>query len=620
MKYLPVFVFLFLSCNRTMNHSQMDAPAIDVDVLYEAFCNRDSLQIELLEPNLLMSSEKSEINRVLLDCIETYRCFMIFDFEGINQINWEVMSVLNRNGYKEMGLFIAYNKFRAQMFSEPDSDFLNKIDSCIVLFSEFQSNCSFWSLISMKASYLQMKGYHNLALRELQNLEKQSDKFSFCANIRSSTQVELAFIYSALKMPEKSLACASLALEYSSLSSDKALSNALIARSYMELKTPEKGLVYLYRSLELEDTNNVEMMNYYKSLLIESYAILNNFAMVDSMFNSFSQSDEYRGYHKFLFFKAKALSLKNRKNFKASHENYFNALNLLDKNYLFHERIIFKDISDVHRLLGNIDSAFYYLNEYQTQEEAFTKKLNETKVAEQALMVDLSKNQADLLIEKGKSTEQKQRINSQKTTLYFVFWILFVLTVVSFILVFINRRIKKRSQRIFEEHQMIEAINKEYQNRQQIVELELQQAKQQLEAAMSSKNKISNSEKSPNLILQNQEINQDFQELDISIFLNFRFIDDQDWSNFKELFGTVYPEYLNNLLLLYPDLTLSDQKIACLHRLNMSRTDIAEIMGVSADSLRKTNQRMRSRLGIQDQSQMIAHLFKIPTHSEDVTL
>jgi DNA-binding CsgD family transcriptional regulator len=81
-----------------------------------------------------------------------------------------------------------------------------------------------------------------------------------------------------------------------------------------------------------------------------------------------------------------------------------------------------------------------------------------------------------------------------------------------------------------------------------------------------------------------------------------------------------FKELRNEQVLLYPDLTLSDQKIACLHRLNMSRTDIAEIMGVSADSLRKTNQRMRSRLGILDQSQVIAYLFKIPMHSEDVTL
>lgn len=187
--------------------------------------------------------------------------------------------------------------------------------------------------------------------------------------------------------------------------------------------------------------------------------------------------------------------------------------------------------------------------------------------------------------------------------------VLFLLT----ILIFIGWRFMKL-RRIFQEQKVI------FEERTRLVELELQQVTQQLEVAMLSKNKIQNSEKSPNLILQNQEINQDFQDLDISIFLNFRFIDDQDWSNFKELFGTVYSEYLNNLLLLYPDLTLSDQKIACLHRLNMTRTDIAEIMGVSADSLRKTNQRMRSRLGIQDQSQMIAYLFKIPTHSEDVTL
>ena len=105
-----------------------------------------------------------------------------------------------------------------------------------------------------------------------------------------------------------------------------------------------------------------------------------------------------------------------------------------------------------------------------------------------------------------------------------------------------------------------------------------------------------------------------------SIFLNFRFIDDQDCIKFKELFCAVYLEYLNNLLVLYPDLNLSDQKMACLYRLNISKSDIAEIIGVSIDSLLNTNQRMRSRLGMKGQSQKIEFLFSIPTHSEKVTV
>jgi len=93
----------------------------------------------------------------------------------------------------------------------------------------------------------------------------------------------------------------------------------------------------------------------------------------------------------------------------------------------------------------------------------------------------------------------------------------------------------------------------------------------------------------------------------------FSILTEEDWHEFKKLFSSVYPNFLANLALHYSDLTDAETRHACLLRLNKSSYEIATILAISKDSVRKSNHRLRQKMDFSEQAEMIEFLFSIPT-------
>jgi hypothetical protein len=108
---------------------------------------------------------------------------------------------------------------------------------------------------------------------------------------------------------------------------------------------------------------------------------------------------------------------------------------------------------------------------------------------------------------------------------------------------------------------------------------------------------------------ESQELNAEFDQ---SVLLNFRFSTDEDWLLYKNLFNKFYPLYQQRLIQDFPAITDGELRMACLHRLNLKNEQMAEMLCISKDSLRKTNQRLREKLNIKEQAALIDYLFSIP--------
>jgi DNA-binding CsgD family transcriptional regulator len=53
-----------------------------------------------------------------------------------------------------------------------------------------------------------------------------------------------------------------------------------------------------------------------------------------------------------------------------------------------------------------------------------------------------------------------------------------------------------------------------------------------------------------------------------------------------------------------PDMTNAEQRMAALIKLRLSGKDAARILGISPDSVRKSRQRLRQRLGLQGDEEL----------------
>ena len=88
----------------------------------------------------------------------------------------------------------------------------------------------------------------------------------------------------------------------------------------------------------------------------------------------------------------------------------------------------------------------------------------------------------------------------------------------------------------------------------------------------------------------------------IQDFSSVRILTEEDWDEFKGLFDSVHKGLLKRLLETYSDLTLADQRLFLLMKLGLSTQQIANILGVSPDSVKKGRYRLKKKIAADSDS------------------
>jgi tetratricopeptide (TPR) repeat protein/DNA-binding CsgD family transcriptional regulator len=73
---------------------------------------------------------------------------------------------------------------------------------------------------------------------------------------------------------------------------------------------------------------------------------------------------------------------------------------------------------------------------------------------------------------------------------------------------------------------------------------------------------------------------------------------EKDWEEFKMYFEKVHSSFFENMKLHFPDLNQSDLKLCALVSLNLSMKEMAELMGISPESVKMARHRLRKKLDI----------------------
>lgn len=69
-----------------------------------------------------------------------------------------------------------------------------------------------------------------------------------------------------------------------------------------------------------------------------------------------------------------------------------------------------------------------------------------------------------------------------------------------------------------------------------------------------------------------------------------------DWEQFLKSFESVHPDFNKILLQKYPNFAPNEVRMACLMRMNLESKDIAQLLNVSPDSVKKARYRMRKKM------------------------
>lgn len=265
------------------------------------------------------------------------------------------------------------------------------------------------------------------------------------------------------------------------------------------------------------------------------------------------------------------------------------------------------ELYETYKAAGRYDSALVYHEKYYDVKDRLfneerTDQLNELKVKHETELKEerLNAQEADLKLLRARSENQKIR-----TTALSIGALLLLIIAV---LVIRNQRVKMANQRALaqkkEQLHQSEIEKKEVLNER--LRLKLDHKKRELTAQallIAEKNEMLRSFKE-----QLEDISEKAEE-NTAMNTLVRKIEraetkHEDWDKFMRIFEDVHPDFAQTLQQNYAKITTNDIRLAALMRMNFSNKEIASILHISTDGLKKARYRLRKKLDLPSDENM----------------
>lgn len=98
---------------------------------------------------------------------------------------------------------------------------------------------------------------------------------------------------------------------------------------------------------------------------------------------------------------------------------------------------------------------------------------------------------------------------------------------------------------------------------------------------------------------------------DMAGFLKTQLSDSHGWEAFDTHFEKVHKDFYKNLKLEFPQLTSNDLNMCALLKLNINNKDIAQIMAISYDSVRKSQQRLSKKMNLEAEQNLRDYILQL---------
>lgn len=247
---------------------------------------------------------------------------------------------------------------------------------------------------------------------------------------------------------------------------------------------------------------------------------------------------------------------------------YLTMANNDDKLHYQHE--LYTVMSKWHAAMGHKKKAALYIDSTQTTLEAHNDNFNSLK-----LMRARQKN--NLQRRKMLMAEKQQQLQQRNLVIAIVL-LLFLGSLAAYL--FRNRYLLRK---------------------QEVKELELENTSKELEHARTRLNNFARRVKENNELiarLKKNGSNDSEQTQILREIKNSTLLTDENWIEFKQLFEQVHPGYIGRLKGVHPNLTPAQVRFMVLVKLQFSRKEMANILGISPQSLRVTWYRIRKKLDL----------------------
>ncbi|MCU0438634.1 MAG: tetratricopeptide repeat protein [Raineya sp.] len=277
------------------------------------------------------------------------------------------------------------------------------------------------------------------------------------------------------------------------------------------------------------------------------------------------------------------------------------------------KKVAYCNLAQLHKNQNQYKEAFEYLE----KEKQITDSIENFQAHKNILEVhhNYQNHQKD-----QKTTEQLQNLQKAKEV-SILSVILLVTTLIGSIIISILF-LKRKQLNAKKQHALMELEQMLFKEEQMQIQMELSQTKQQLEhrdkelttfnLSMIQKDEHLNELKQQleEIIknLEDKKVVQPLRKLKQNISVGQAH---KHWENFKFSFEQVHKSFFTRLTQKYTDITPNDLKLAALLRLNFSSKEIASFIGISEDSVKKARYRLRKKLNLEQDDNLVSFLMKV---------
>ncbi|MFV0226252.1 hypothetical protein OBK05_00965 [Empedobacter falsenii] len=190
---------------------------------------------------------------------------------------------------------------------------------------------------------------------------------------------------------------------------------------------------------------------------------------------------------------------------------------------------------------------------------------------------------------------ETERIKREKTILLKnALIIISILLIIIVLFVFISFKRKMKIQNSINDNKVLKLHNEKLKS-----ESRLNKANKTLDSY-----KIYLADKNTQIEILNKEIDNlskssnkktEEHELQLNNLLNSHLMTDENWNNFKKVFASEKADFVSYLENNFSDLTESNLRIIYLTKLGLTNIEIAHLLGITPDSVKKAKQRLRKK-------------------------
>ncbi|HEY5917496.1 MAG TPA: tetratricopeptide repeat protein [Chryseolinea sp.] len=259
--------------------------------------------------------------------------------------------------------------------------------------------------------------------------------------------------------------------------------------------------------------------------------------------------------------------------------------------------------ADIFLARKDYEDAYEYLKKAKDIEDSIVNKSNSVQYAQlMSLIATESKEQEIELMKK----EQEWALFRQKFTYASLGFALFV----GGIVIYYQRRNIRDKKNLLEKNKQISEAqqallkvdleNKRLAERQLQYDLEFRH-KELLTYTLNlvQKNTVmQNVREGINELLPSTDKDSKVKFTKLLKVIDYSLESEKDWDEFRMYFEKVHSSFFEKIKLQHPDLTQGDLKLCALISLNLSMKEMAELMGISPESVKMARHRLRKKLNL----------------------